>query len=87
MSAHNDVDVLPLLPEGGGRVPAVPRDDLDIKDGERLRNKADLCHIISILESAGVTCCLVGVKALQRFGARRIGDVHVPHDLPVKTTI
>jgi hypothetical protein len=44
-------------------------------------NKDDLSHITSILQCAGVTPCFVGVKALQNFGARRISDVHVAHEL------
>lgn len=74
MSSPNDVDVLPPLPTEENWDPADSDDDLFVKDGERQRNKDDIYFITSILESAGVNCCFVGVKALQHFGARRIGD-------------
>jgi hypothetical protein len=84
MPTPNDVDILPPLPNGGGWDPKARDDNLFRKDDERQRNKDDLSHIISILQCAGVTCCFVGVKALRNFGARRISDVRVVHDLTVR---
>jgi len=85
VTTPNDVDILPPLPNGGGWDRTVRDDNLFCKDDEHRRNKDDLSHIISILQCAGVTSCFVGVKALRNFGARRISDVRVAHDLTVRT--
>jgi hypothetical protein len=85
MSTPNDVHNLPPLPNGGGWDRTVRDDNLFRKDDERRRNKDDLSYITSILQCAGVTSCFVGVKALQNFGARRISDVRVAHNLTVTT--
>ena len=68
-------EILPPLPKGEPWDPKHPDDELFAKPGERRRTDEDLRLITSILESAGVTCCFVGVMALRHFGAKRISLV------------
>jgi len=70
--------ILPPLPKREPWNPKLPDDELFTKPGERRRTNEDLRLIASILESAGVTCCIVGVMALRHFGAKRISLVCHP---------
>ena len=70
--------ILPPLPKREPWNPKLSDDDLFAKPGERRRTNEDLRLITSILESAGVTCCFVGVMALRHFGAKRISLVCHP---------
>jgi hypothetical protein len=73
MSPSNNI--LPPLPKGEPWDPKLPDDELFAKPGERRRTSEDLLLVTSILQSVGVTCCLVGVMALRHFGAKRISLV------------
>ena len=71
-------EILLPLPKGEPWNPKLRDNELFTKPGGRRRTDEDLCLITSILESAAVTCCFVGVMALRHFGAKRISLVCLP---------
>jgi len=68
-------DELPPLPESNGWDPSLRDADLLRTSEERKATRDDHLDVTSTLEAAFIPCCVVGVAALQHFGAKRVSDV------------
>ena len=54
---------------------SIPGNTSGLKPGSFGHGNLEMLDVVTLLETAGITCCMVGVYALRYYGAWRVIDV------------